>query len=419
MKLDNSFLDTVIGYDDVKEELGTICEWFNDDELLNNKKISLPRGLLLYGDQGCGKTLIMREFAKAFNCETFVIENTQDTYGEITNKYAAARKCKKAVVIIDEIDHLITNDQRCLRALQTELDGYNNSGIVFSIAATNRDPLELPSSLLRNGRIDRRIFIEKPDTNTKRLLFKKMLTNLGINLKEDEIKYISLICCGVSCIDIKQICNDAYLLHKSNASLEDLEKSYSRIVLDEYVSNTSNKKDYNVAIHEAGHYLVSMKYSKDFKCFKTNFNSTGGVANIYDTDEKKDTVEKRFEKIDIILGGECAEKIIFGKIEIGAFSDNIKAHDLADRLLTRTLIYGKKYYYEGSSCASQKMLNRRETGIFKIVNKREKKVMRYLRQHKKELLEYANELYASGNGGLKESLPVMQKEATALANEKK
>lgn len=403
MEKQNEFLGDVIGMMNVKEELKTICDWYNDDELLNNPKVTLPAGILFWGRPGCGKTLIMRELSKAFNCEVFVVEDTKDPIKEITDKYDAARKCKKAVLIIDEIVSLIGKDSRVLRCLLTELDGFRKSGLVFTMASTNNF-LGIPGSFFRKGRFDRKIQVSEPDSNDRFELYKSFLMDLNINIRDEEIKYVSSLGAGIlNCSTIKQICNDAFLLHKEKTDVNDLIRSYSRIALDEYIPSAENNRDYRVAIHEAGHCMMAKKYSKDFRFFKASFNKRGGQTNIYEVDEDKTSIEKKLEEIDINLGGMVAEEIVYKQRGIGFCADESNALEISRFLIRCLSINGRQYSREGESEASPTSNQKRvkcERKAEHFLNKRERLVKRYIKRNKKELIRIADEFYNSKTGEL-------------------
>lgn len=395
-------LSNVYGYEDVKKELNTIRGWLSDEELKNNKKIMLPRGLIFYGRPGCGKTLILREFADSFKCPVFTIKgDTENICDEITSTFKKARAEKFAIVIIDEIDLLIGRNCRVERSLQQELDGIDNSGSYFVVATTNNYH-DLDEALLRPGRFDRKIEIGYPNKESRKELFKKFIADLDVNDEEVDYDHVSKVCSRCSCAALKAVCNDAFLRCGKKFTTSDIESSYQRVVHDVYSEEKDKFKDFRVAIHECGHSLMAMNFSKNWIFYNAKFNTYGGLTEIQETDERVDTIEKREQNIMIGMAGYLAEEVYFGKHDVGSYEDYQKVYDYVERLVERVCKHGIQncvpsfYHNDEDRHWTQKKIKINERLELRTIRKFEHKVKKFLKNNIKKLEQMANLMLKQG-----------------------
>lgn len=390
----------VLGYEDEKKELLLIRSWILNDNIINNDKLTIPKGILFYGQPGCGKTLILREYSKSFNCPVYVVDGDDENLcSEIHNTFEKARKNKLAIVLIDEIDLLIGKLPNVERTLQSELDGINQQGHILVLATTNNRH-KLNDALCRSGRFDREICIKYPEKKTRELIFKSFICDLKINDSEidyDHIGRITSLCNGA---DIKAIVNDAYLRCGANITTDDIEKSYERVKRDNYSSDDCDKtiNEYQVAIHEAGHALMCLKFSNDFSFYRAKLTSDGGFVEKYELDESVQNLRKRIEDISVCLGGYIAEKIVCKHVDVGSYSDLSKVYESCERLVTHSCINGisnfvKHYKDNDDYLVSDKKRQHNEKQINKFFNKRYQECFKYLKKNKKRLLKFADYLY--------------------------
>lgn len=186
-----NFLKNIYGYSQIKEELFLIQKWYFNSNNLGDKKTLLPKGLLFFGDPGEGKTLIVREYSKSFNYPIFIIEGNDDNVeNEVISKYELARKENNAIIIIDELDRLIDKDNKLIRVLQSQLDGFRSNDNVLTLATAN-DYCNLPNALLREGRFDRKFRVSPNDKNDFKEIIKGFSSNVGFNFNDDEILELS------------------------------------------------------------------------------------------------------------------------------------------------------------------------------------------------------------------------------------
>ena len=394
----------VYGYQEVKDELNRIKSWYENEELLNNPKITLPKGVLLYGDPGNGKTLFVREFINNFKCPHFIIDGrNENTALEIKRVFEKAKKEKFAIVVIDELELLVPENSKEQRILQQELDGVEQKGSILVIATANRIS-RVGSPLKRPGRFDKKIEIDEPDRKCRAEIFKQMLLDLNIDISDINLEHVSKHCTGVSGADIKAIVNDVYLRCQGTPiTEEEIEHSYERVKKGDIGKKPLTVNRYKCAIHEAGHSLMAIHFKENWSLYKARFTDEGGTCEIEEKEERYTTLEKRIQDIMIGLGGYIAEEIVFGYHEYGSESDFEKVHDYCRMLVERSSIYGTSYHItEAASNVSAwhletpKLRSKIEKKTYALMKKYERKVRKYLKAHINELKSFANLMCKQG-----------------------
>lgn len=411
-KITKELFANVYGYDSVKKELNRIKEWLSDEELLNNKNVMLPRGILLSGRPGCGKTLMLREFADTFDCPKFIIEGKEEnTPKEIIDTFAKAREEKFAIIMVDEIDLLISKSSQIERTFQQELDGINTKGSILVLATTNHIN-QMDSALLRPGRFDRKINIGYPDKESRKLIFKKFLSDLNLPLDNVDLDHVAKVCNRCNGAEIKAIVNDAYLRCKKDISTEEIERSYDRVVHETYDEQSKEFKDKRVAIHEAGHSLMCLAFPKHFSFYQAKFNECGGTTETQEVDERVDTIEKRFNGLMIGMAGYIAEELYYGKHDVGSYSDYQKVYDAATRLVERVCMYGVKdcilpYGDNNDRFETPAKRKRNEKKVLRLIATYERKTRKYLKKNMQKLVVFANKMFETGKVTYKDIASIM------------
>ena len=394
----------VYGYQEVKDELNRIKDWYENKEFLTNPKIALPKGILLYGEPGCGKTLFVREFINNFDCPKFIIQGkNENTASEIKNVFDKAKNEEFAIVVIDELELLVPEDSREQRILQQELDGVEQKGKILVVATTNRIT-RVGSPLKRPGRFDKKIAIDLPNKECRAVIFKNMLQDLDIDTSNINLEHVSKHCTSISGADIKAIVNDVYLRRqKSPITEEEIELSYERVKRGDIGQKPMEYNTYHTAIHEAGHGLMAIHFKENWALYKARFTAMGGHCEIEEVQEGYMTLEKRIQNIMIGFGGYVAEEIIFGYHEFGAYSDVEKVHDYCRRLIERSSIYGIKYHVTQAQDAvdswhleTPRLRKTIERKTYALMKKYEKKVRKYLKEHINELKAFADLMCRQG-----------------------
>ena len=247
------------------------------------------------------------------------------------------------------------------------MDGIDNSGNLLVMATTNH-LRDIPEPLKRPGRFDKKIEIDNPDSNTRKIMVQKFLGKFNCDCTKVDCNRIAKITSGCIASTIEAICNDAYLRCGKVLTTKDLEKSYDRVENGNYQKSVDAFKDYRIAIHEAGH-VVALMSSKHWTFYQATFNSTGGVTERNHIEEREDTIEKRKEHIMICLAGAVAEELVLGHHDVGSYEDYNRAFDYCQRLLQRVCIKGIKWLQASNSGWSQSPERKRNSEIVTTIKR--------------------------------------------------
>ena len=195
--------DNVYGYESVKRRLLKLKSWYDKRNEYVSSGVELPRGLLLYGSAGCGKSLIAGEFARFIDPSPTIITSKKDMAKqfELAKKESKEKGIVKAVMI-DELDLIVNDDSDIIRILQSEIDGFSKECRVFPIATANNLD-SIPDSLLRSGRFDYRLDIGYPGKGDRAIILKRFFDKYGIPLDEIDFDYLASITAEASCADLK------------------------------------------------------------------------------------------------------------------------------------------------------------------------------------------------------------------------
>ncbi|GAB6066398.1 ATP-dependent zinc metalloprotease FtsH [Aquifex pyrophilus] len=353
----------VAGIDEVKEEVKEIIEYLKDPVKFQKLGGRPPKGVLLYGEPGVGKTLLAKAIAGEAHVPFISVSGSDFVEmfvgvgaARVRDLFETAKKHAPCIIFIDEIDAVGRSrgainiggghDEReqTLNQLLVEMDGFDTSDGIIVIAATNRPDI-LDPALLRPGRFDRQIFIPKPDVRGRYEILKVHARNKKL-AKDVDLEWIARATPGFTGADLENLLNEAALLAarkgKKEITMEEIEEALDRITmgLERKGMTISPKEKEKIAIHEAGHALMGLVSDDDDKVHKISIIPRGmalGVTqqlpiedkHIYD---KKDLMNK----ILVLLGGRAAEEVFFGKdgITTGAENDLQRATDLAYRMVS-------------------------------------------------------------------------------------
>nr|4WW0_A Chain A, ATP-dependent zinc metalloprotease FtsH [Aquifex aeolicus VF5]4WW0_B Chain B, ATP-dependent zinc metalloprotease FtsH [Aquifex aeolicus VF5]4WW0_C Chain C, ATP-dependent zinc metalloprotease FtsH [Aquifex aeolicus VF5]4Z8X_A Chain A, ATP-dependent zinc metalloprotease FtsH [Aquifex aeolicus VF5]4Z8X_B Chain B, ATP-dependent zinc metalloprotease FtsH [Aquifex aeolicus VF5]4Z8X_C Chain C, ATP-dependent zinc metalloprotease FtsH [Aquifex aeolicus VF5] len=353
----------VAGIEEVKEEVKEIIEYLKDPVKFQKLGGRPPKGVLLYGEPGVGKTLLAKAIAGEAHVPFISVSGSDFVEmfvgvgaARVRDLFETAKKHAPCMIFIDEIDAVGRargaipvgggHDEReqTLNQLLVEMDGFDTSDGIIVIAATNRPDI-LDPALLRPGRFDRQIFIPKPDVRGRYEILKVHARNKKL-AKDVDLEFVARATPGLTGADLENLLNEAALLAarkgKEEITMEEIEEALDRITmgLERKGMTISPKEKEKIAIHEAGHALMGLVSDDDDKVHKISIIPRGmalGVTqqlpiedkHIYD---KKDL----YNKILVLLGGRAAEEVFFGKdgITTGAENDLQRATDLAYRMVS-------------------------------------------------------------------------------------
>ena len=356
----------VAGVDEAKEELKEVIEFLKDPKKFQRLGGKIPRGVLLVGPPGCGKTLIARAVAGEAGVPFFSISGSDFVEmfvgvgaSRVRDLFDQGRKAGKisgkgAIVFIDEIDAVGRlrfsgigggHDEReqTLNALLVEMDGFDAQQGLILIAATNR-PDTLDPALLRPGRFDRNIVVSLPDIKGREEILKVHTRKIKLASSVD-LKSIAASTPGFSGADLANLCNEAALLAarhgKESVEMIEFEKSVERVLMGpEKKSHIMSKKEKEItALHEAGHSLLSLLLPEVNPLKKVSIIPRGLAGGYTFTPPLEDrhywTKKELIAEITMMLGGRASEEINLNEVTTGAQNDLEMATGMARRMVTQ------------------------------------------------------------------------------------
>lgn len=352
----------VAGLDEEKEELIEIVDFLKTPEKFTKMGAKIPRGVLLYGKPGTGKTLIAKAIAGEANVPFISMSGSEFVEmfvglgaSRVRKLFEKAEKLSPCIIFIDEIDAIgarrtdasgaETENNQTLNQLLVEMDGFNSDNTVIVLAATNR-PEMLDKALLRPGRFDRQITIALPDLNGREAILK--IHSKDKKLADDvDLKSIAGNTAGFTGAELSNILNEAAIIATINKheyiTNEDIDNAVKKVTvgIEKHSRIMSDKDKYLTAYHEAGHAVVSkfLDTQKNIKEISIIPRGVAGGYTMYKTNEDKYYVSKTEmkEKLIALLGGRAAEKLVLSDISTGASNDLEVATDIAKKMIT---IYG-------------------------------------------------------------------------------
>ncbi len=353
--------EDVAGIDEVKEELAEVVDFLKHPKKYMELGARIPKGVLLFGAPGTGKTLLARAVAGEAGVPFFSISGSDFVEmfvgvgaSRVRDLFEQAKKNSPCIVFIDEIDAVGRqrgagygggHDEReqTLNQLLVEMDGFGvNEGIII-IAATNR-PDVLDPALLRPGRFDRHIVIDRPDLRGRTAIFQVHAKGKPLD-KDVELEVLARQTPGFTGADIANLMNEAALLaarkRKRKVGMEDMQDAIDRIVAggpEKKSRVISDKEKRVVAYHEGGHALVAKFLQTTDPVHKISIiprgRALGYVLTLPLEDRYLVTKQELLDRITHALGGRAAEKVVFSEISTGAENDLETATKLARRMVT-------------------------------------------------------------------------------------
>lgn len=356
--------DDVAGVDEAKEELQEVVQFLTDSDTYGRLGARIPKGVLLVGPPGTGKTLLARAVAGQAKVPFFSISGSEFVEmfvgvgaARVRDIFEQARKSAPCIIFIDELDALgrarglaplsgggSDEKEQTLNQLLSEMDGFDPSVGVVLLAATNR-PEILDPALLRAGRFDRQVLVDRPDRRGREAILRvhmKKIT-LGAEVPPEQIAALTP---GFTGADLANIVNEAAILatrrHGDSVTMDDFTKAIERIVagLEKKSRLIIPHEREIVAYHELGHAFVALATPGSDTVHKVSIIPHGVGALGYTIQRPTEdrylmTAEELKDKMAVLLGGRAAEVLVFDELSTGASDDLGKATDIARNMVTR------------------------------------------------------------------------------------
>ncbi len=360
----NVRLDDVAGMDEVKDEVKELIEYLKDPSRYQKLGGRAPKGILLYGDPGVGKTLLAKAIAGEASVPFISISGSDFVEmfvgvgaARVRDLFETAKKHAPCLIFIDEIDAVGRartgvgfgggHDEReqTLNQLLVELDGFDSNEGIIVIAATNRPDI-LDQALLRPGRFDRQISVPKPDVKGRYEILKVHIKKKNIPLDKDvDLMTIAKGTPGFSGADLANVVNEAALLaarrKKDKVTMQELEDALDRIMmgLERKGMAITQKEKEKIAYHEVGHAIVGVMLEEADPLHKVSIiprgMALGVTVNLPEEDRHLYSKKDLMARILQLFGGRAAEEVFYGKdgITTGAENDLMRATELAYRMV--------------------------------------------------------------------------------------
>ena len=423
--------DDVAGEDEAKENLTEIVNYLHDPSKYQEIGASMPKGVLLVGPPGTGKTMLAKAVAGEANVPFFSMSGSEFVEmfvgmgaSKVRDLFKQAKEKAPCIVFIDEIDaigkkrdgQIGGNDEReqTLNQLLTEMDGFEGNTGVIILAATNR-PESLDPALTRPGRFDRRVPVELPDLKGREEILKVHAKKIKV-AEDVDFNKVARMASGASGAELANIVNEAALRAvrdgRKFATQADLEESIE-VVIAGYQKKNAIMTDHEkriVAYHEIGHALVAAKQTNSAPVQKITIvpRTSGALGYTMQVDESNHVLMSKEEienKIATFTGGRAAEEVVFGSVTTGASNDIEQATKLARAMITRygmsddfdmvTLETVTNQYLGGdaSLACSAETQTRIDQQVVALVKREHQKALNILRENRTKLDELANFLY--------------------------
>ena len=351
----------VAGIDEAKEELLEVVEFLSKPEKFQKLGGRIPKGVLLVGPPGTGKTLLARAVAGEAKVPFFSISGSEFVEmfvgvgaARVRDLFSQATSQAPCIIFIDELDALgkargmnimggHDEQEQTLNQLLVEMDGFATNKGVIIMAATNR-PEILDSALLRPGRFDRQVLVDRPDINGREAILKIHSRNVVLGTDVD-LRKVAGRTAGFVGADLANLINEAALLaarkDKDSVSLADFDEAIDRVVAGlqkkNRVMNAQEKEI--VAVHESGHAIVAESVDHGDPVAKISIIPRGIAALGYTQQQPTEdrylmTRSELLDRLAVLLGGRVAEELVFGEISTGAQNDLQRATDMARSMVT-------------------------------------------------------------------------------------
>lgn len=377
-----SEFDKIIGYEDIKAELSRFADVLKKPEKYSKLGVTIPSGIMLFGEPGVGKTLMAKCFIAETGCKVYTLRKEKpngDFVKEIKETFEAAKKEKGiSIVFLDDLDKFANEDNNHRDAeeyvaVQSCIDDSKGSR-VFTFATVN-NMFCLPDSLLRAGRFDKQIEVDLPRSKEAEGIIGHYLSQKQV-AEDIDIEEISLLLENRSCAELESVINEAGIYAgyagKELIEQEDITKACMRVIFNssECISQHDTKNDKYIAVHEAGHAVISEMLDPGSVTLVSICRYSGsirGITKIHRPDDYRLSIKLIENNIINKLGGKAATEIIYGIADMGCDSDMHDVFEMVANLVDTTCTLGFETYTRHDS--SSYLFEQRDRLIASEVNR--------------------------------------------------
>jgi len=426
--------DDVAGIEEAKQEVREVVDFLKSRQKFQALGARIPKGILLVGPPGTGKTLLARAIAGEAGVPFFSISGSEFVEmfvgvgaSRVRDLFDQAKRNTPCIIFIDEIDAVGRHrgaglggghDEReqTLNQILVEMDGFDTNTSVIILAATNRPDI-LDPALLRPGRFDRRVILDRPDINGRKAILKIHSNGKPLD-KSVDLEVVAKETAGFSGADLANLVNEAAILaarrDKKVIQMQELEESIDRVIAgpEKKSRRISPKEKEITAYHEAGHALVGKMLPNIEPLRKVSIiprGMTGGHTRFLEEDRGLYTPPQLNDRLSVLLGGRTAEELIYNEVSTGASDDIKRATVLARKMVTdfgmsdklgpRTFGDKQEMVFLGREIAEQKDYGDKtadaiDEEINKIIQNAHRAAMKILTENKSILIQLAEKLIA-------------------------